>query len=142
TVSISGLSFTGATASGPGGAILVNNEFVTISDCKFASNKTTVTGGGAIAVTAFPSKLTVLRSFFTDNSTAGAGTDGGAIYVGVDAAVTIQDSQFTGNKAADDGGAVYQKLGTVTILNSTFDHNSTLGAGNGGAIACAGFFFA
>src|SRR5438105_7023100 len=33
-------------------------------------------------------------------------------------------------------------LGTTTNLTRTFDHNSTLGAGNGGAIACAGIFFA
>src|SRR5206468_639793 len=37
TVSISGLTLSGATASGAGGAILVNNESVTVSDCKFDS---------------------------------------------------------------------------------------------------------
>lgn len=82
--------------------------------------------------------LTVQNISFVD----GAGFAGGAIYV--DASLTVENSQFTGNTSVEDGGAIYvDGSNTVLIEGSTFTNNATgpvlEGSGySGGAIFAAG----
>src|SRR4029434_11140437 len=77
---------------------------------------------------------------------------GGAIYASPNAVVTLDGSvprppapnklQFNGNRATEDGGAVYNAGGTLTITNALLTANSTptdaLLAGFGGATLYAG----
>lgn len=82
--------------------------------------------------------LTVQNITFVD----GSGFTGGAIYV--DASLSVENSQFIGNTAVEDGGAIYvDGSNTVLIEGSTFTNNATgpvlEGSGySGGAIFSAG----
>lgn len=67
---------------------------------------------------------------------------GGAIYVDQTAVATLSGLWLNGNSASYDGGAIYNKAGTLNIANTTFSTNSTptnvSGVGYGGAIANLG----
>ncbi len=61
-------------------------------------------------------------------------TSGGAIFNGL-GTLTIMDSKFLANVATDSGGAVYNEGGTVTVQNGSFSENT---ANRGGGIANTG----
>jgi len=144
--SIIGGDFNHNIAATDGGAFAVGQDFDgTIDGTKFDANDATAGSGGAIFIGQdFGSKAGQVSAFnaasFTNNT---AGTDGGAIAVGVNFDGVIDGSTFQNNAAAaGSGGALYVggdfglKAGaTSEIKNSTFDGN-TAGA-NGGAVAVA-----
>jgi CSLREA domain-containing protein len=88
------------------------------------SNIATYNGGGI--TTSAP--LTVDYCTFTDNS---AQSGGGIENHGVDADLIVSNSTFTGNKAAADGGALFNVEATAEIANTTFDKNSADSGGGG-----------
>jgi hypothetical protein len=77
---------------------------------------------------------------FSGNLTTNISTTdyGSAIYVGRGVA-TITNSTFTGNESSDGCGAIYN-AGSMTIRNSTFSDNRTIGTNSsqGGAICSPG----
>jgi len=88
--------------------------------------------GGAIANF---NTLSIVSSKFEQNS----GKYGGAIYNGNGGEITLTNSDFTGNSASNQGGAIYNNVtasspqaGTVTVNGGTFDGNYA--ANGGGAI--------
>jgi predicted outer membrane repeat protein len=103
--------------------------------------------GGAIFVSGFDT-LTVKDSTFFGNRAR----FGGAIYVATDAAVNLLGSpvapplpsamQLNANSAVEDGGAIYNDIGILTIDNAGLSANvtpqDTLLAGFGGAIFSTG----
>ena len=62
---------------------------------------------------------------------------GGAVFVAGGSPVTISDTVFAGNTAAE-GGAIYALNGTLDIRRSTFLGNSASGVDGGGAISTYG----
>ena len=79
--------------------------------------------------------------------TGGMSSQGGAVYIGGTAALTLDSDILSGNQAVGDangnalGGAVYNSAGaSLTIDNTSFVNNQTNGTNNsfGGAIANAG----
>ena len=79
-----------------------------------------------------------LSNAILSNNRAGARAieyNGGALYNDSPGTVTISNSQFTGNSAADNGGAIYND-GTMTISGSSFSGN--MAGGDGGAIFNSG----
>jgi predicted outer membrane repeat protein len=132
-----------------GGAICVRSQpgtQVRVTDSSFFSNQavdTTNGLGGAIYVEY--GTATVLDSIFLFNSAH----FGGAVYAANDnAMVTLEGSatgtpfasklQLNANSATEDGGAIYNKRGLMTIDNAVISVNrtptQTLLAGYGGAI--------
>jgi predicted outer membrane repeat protein len=124
----------------------------------FRGNKSSY--GGAIDMSAFVSgELTAADDTFTDN-TATAGGGGifnlesaaltGDIFTGNSATMggamenewhaTVTDTTFAGNKASEDGGAIYQTnpfgSGTLSITGGRITGNSA--SGDGGGIYNAG----
>ncbi len=75
----------------------------------------------------FAGAVTVTDSTFSGNSAANAG---GAVYA--ETAANATNSTFSGNSAGSYGGAIYAR-GAITATSSTFSGNSAP-AGNGGAI--------
>ncbi|MDX2302792.1 MAG: IPT/TIG domain-containing protein [Microscillaceae bacterium] len=140
------------TAERGGGAVYTYRlrNFV-VSACTFSGNSANV--GGAIG--GIGSQLTLINSDFTNNDAAGPegflSGIGGAIYVdGIDLwdltntenhAFTICGTNFSGNEAKHEGGAIYaaisdSKRNLFEIDRSTFSNNRLISTvnGNGGAV--------
>ncbi len=102
-------------ASGNGGAIYAEHSFVNIADSTFDGN--TAANGGA---------------FYLERRTETCG----------DATLTVTGTTFTGNKASEKGGAIYNKGGNLTITNTTFSGNTAKEGGDiyseGGSIKFTG----
>ena len=120
-----------------GGAVEMLGAELLVEDCVFANN--TAYEGGAIATTNFGNNtLTIVRSEFRDNTSAGF--EGGALSIdscgGTDI-LEIRDSVFADNGAYGDAGAISLDCSPIeaTIIRSTFVGNRVLNnAGDGGVI--------
>jgi hypothetical protein len=143
TISISGLSITGADPVNSGGAI-VNFENLLLTDCLISGNQ-----GVGISSTFYTTNVTVSNTTITSN--AGGGIRGANILItqssingnsiganqlgaGVNGeSVTIIRSTISNNLAIhgtlSSGGGVYGR--TVTIINSTVSGNSAVLSGGG-----------
>ena len=125
------------------GAYIANSSddlvtrIVTFENTAFENN--TAKNGGAIAVYASSSKLEeggiveVKNCDFTGNKAVNTSDNevtsnvfGGAIYLTRKSTLDIADSDFTGNEALFEGGAIYASGESDTIIkNSTFKNNTT-----------------
>ena len=118
---INGSTFSGNSAKNAGGALLVSNTEVTIDKSVFDGN-TAVNLGGAIK-TDNTASLTVTNSSFTNNVVGEGKTGhGGAVFVSGTTPVTVDASEFTGNKAGH-GGAFYIQGQTATFTDTVFTNN-------------------
>ena len=86
--------------------------------------------GGAIGIdTGTGSRLTIIDSEITNNTTTGTGSHGGAIGSQSNPLhfIHIKNSLIAGNTSAGGGGAVYSANSTVMIENSLlFDNRQTV----------------
>lgn len=125
-------------------AITSNGGTIDINNVRFTNDEADTCGG---AINATGGTLKVENSTFSGNTATNG--DGGAFFATVDDTVypairtktTITGSKFTNNKATNNGGAIYEKGGTLTVENSTFGGTETNGsnsAKNGGAIYVEG----
>lgn len=112
-LTLSGITFTGASHNGFGGALNLSKGNHRIENCVFTNNQVT-------------------------SSTADR--TGGAAYIGGTASADFEGCSFTGNKAAITGGgalAVYT-TSRVTVLDCDFSgnitHTGSAYIGNGGAV--------
>ncbi len=135
TVTISDLTLAnGQIDSGTtgGGAIYVQNGTLNLEDSIVKGN--TAPRGGAVRI-ASGSTLNATRVTFggtgEDDLNEATSDDGGAIFN--DGTLVLEDSDFLGNIAATNGGAVYNNTNNASNLvrNSTFTNNL---ADNGGAL--------
>ena len=121
TGTITGSTFSGNSAEKSGGALRVSNSTVTIDKSVFDGNTAKV-AGGAIK-TDNTSSLTITNSSFTNNVVGEGKTGhGGAVYVSGTTPVTVDASEFTGNKAGH-GGAFYIQGQTATFTDTVFTNN-------------------
>ena len=113
-----------------GGGIHHEGDFLQIKDCWIRDN-TSILFGGAIYNN---SELEIIDSNLYENTTP---SYGGAIHNTENGVLTITDTWFHSNSAAEDGGAIYNLGGTITISGSNFYGNSTTSvtSGDGGAVA-------
>jgi outer membrane protein OmpA-like peptidoglycan-associated protein len=127
-----------------GGAIAVDGGEVDIVGADFTGNEA-VRSGGALFVRDPARTVEIRESAFSSNSANSA--DGGAIQVATDGSLTLEDSSFDANEAADDGGAVSFQPQDAThdlvVNDTTFMDNVAGGSGgavfmdNGGDVALA-----
>lgn len=129
--------------AGKAGALYLGDTKAVIGDVVFSGNKTTYSSGGAIYTFGGDSTLGTLATFdkaSVQNNVSAYNGGGAAIYFKSD--VTFGDgSDFTENRASENGGAIYMAgyaddsgeiLGTkVTANSTTFEANT---AKNGGAV--------
>ncbi|MET0229298.1 MAG: hypothetical protein ABW186_00035, partial [Rhodanobacteraceae bacterium] len=132
-LTLSGVTLANCTADGGGIAISnVNGGNLTLNGVSFTNIKSD-TGGPGGAVAHSGGSLAMDNVSFTGCSTddgAGVG-DGGALWLGqvtLQQTVTIANTTFTNNTAAENGGAIYwvtaDSLGhTVQMTNLTFTGN-------------------
>ncbi|MGL4670435.1 MAG: hypothetical protein ACRCVG_07600 [Methanobacteriaceae archaeon] len=107
------------------GAIETNQINTTIIGSNFTGNKATLAFGGVMNHDIGSNTINVRNCIFTNNSCY---IDGGAFRVSDLAKLNINDSVFTsnfaGNEASAEGGAIYSETGVVTVTNSNFTNNS------------------
>ena len=146
TVTVTGSTFTGNTATWDGGAIdnadgaNTGGGSVTVTASTFSGN--TARLGGAIASGEWGGfgTVTVTASTFTGNTTRigggnGLGGYGGAISIGYggNGTATVTASTFSGNTAQAAGGAIASGGngggGTMTVAGDLFNGSCTQGAG-------------
>ena len=108
---------------------------LTIMNSIFENNSSRL-GGGAIAANSSV-EITIESSIFTGNTANGDVGNGGAIYLIGSANSTISTSVFTFNRATNQGGAIWNGTGNMTIIKSNIDTNKAHGnhtASGGGGI--------
>ena len=118
--------FINNTATGFGGAISTGYDGTT--DQKVKISNSYFEGNTAPiggAITTHGNDITVDNSTFISNKAA---DDGGAVYV-VDDGITVLNSNFGNNSAKNHAGAIYVKGNNVKIQNATFVNNSAHFAG-------------
>ena len=134
TVLIEGVSITnGVTYDAEGGGGILNEgTWLAVRDSYLGSNQAESYGG---AIASYGNYLNIDHVTFEQNS-SNNGDDGnnlstecgGALYIFEFGTVVISRSKFTENEAQWGGGAVCQNGGEVTVRDSTFDGNTSLGA--------------
>ena len=118
--------FINNTATGFGGAISTGYDGTTGQQVKISNSY--FEGNTAPiggAITTHGNDITVDNSTFISNKAA---DNGGAIYV-VDDGITVLNSNFGNNSAKNHAGAIYVKGNNVKIQNATFVNNSAHFAG-------------
>ena len=118
--------FINNTATGFGGAISTGYDGTTGQQVKISNSY--FEGNTAPiggAITTHGNDITVDNSTFISNKAA---DDGGAIYV-VDDGISVLNSNFGNNSAKNHAGAIYVKGNNVKIQNATFVNNSAHFAG-------------
>lgn len=147
--------FQGNYSNGRGGAIFarddedLNPNTLTINNTDFISNVAEylgvgVYGGNGGAIQAYSEAGTVTVEMndanLIGNQALGIGLGearGGAIYIDEYQPITstilftINNTTIDGNHADEDGGALWNRGGYVTINNSTLSHNSATGVSGG-----------
>lgn len=132
--------FTGNTAVN-GGAIYVTDTTTsaTITGSEFSDNQalngtaSSENYGGAVYIGGATEQVEIEGATFEANI---ADNCGGAVYVNQGTVKIAEQSSFAGNIAngTNGGGAIYVRLGEVTIEESTFSNNGTATTNKGGAI--------
>ena len=130
SLEISDLTIKNGFAS-PGGAVLVN-LYASITRVGFEDNRTTSfdesNETGGAVFVSVEGAADITQSEFTANF---AYFGGGAVANTFASSFTVLDSSFVENSSVHGGGALYPNGGSVTVSNSTFVGNS---ADTGGAI--------
>ncbi|MBI1225018.1 MAG: T9SS type A sorting domain-containing protein [Bacteroidetes bacterium] len=127
--------------SSAGGAIALQNDSTTVAvlNCEFNFNTSSSSGGAIFSGASESSSIVVVEnSYFLGNSSS-SGT-GGAISIdenGDDdiSALTVSNSIFGLNNAANQGGALNLGDSEVNITSCLFFQNEAKGTGTGGAIS-------
>lgn len=133
-VVFSNLTLTGGDAgAGNGGAILANNENVTLNNVTVTANK--ATRGSSIAFSGSGGSLTLDDSTISNNTA----TAGGTIFFNGTTDFTMEDSIVTGNNAAQIVGIWFNAFtgGSVNIGDSTISNNTGTSF-SGGALYFSG----
>ena len=133
-VTIDGLTLTGGSAAGNGGAIQADTSgTLTISDSVVSENTASIRGGGIYNTSNI---FNLIGGTVSGNS---AVSDGGGIFSNTNLTggkTTITNSTISGN-TANAGGGVFNENGLTEVLNSTVTHNEA-SASLGSGVASAG----
>jgi len=155
-VTISGLTLTKGTGQGTGqfsaavsgGAILNQDEALTVTDCVFTGNSAldnsnyTLPAGGAIYLASGLGSLTIVDSTLTGNVSQ---FGGGAIAAFYDSSITITRCTISGNATVGNGGSgggvLLNNGGSLVIDSSSIVGNraTATGTSGGGGVSVGGF---
>nr|MBP9664221.1 VCBS repeat-containing protein [Pyrinomonadaceae bacterium] len=145
-----------ANSANFGGGVFSSSPFFDVVNSTIRNNNALMAGGGVLNVNA--GVMNIENSAFSENSGSDGGglrNSGGSVTIegssfsanssengggiqNVDSGVlSIKNSSFTENNATLSGGGI-GSTGTLTILNTTVDGNTTGPNGTGGGITTAG----
>ncbi|MBX7105225.1 MAG: beta-propeller fold lactonase family protein [Gemmataceae bacterium] len=130
SISLSGMALSNGFATTDGGALIVDDELVTLTNCVVSTSKANDEGGGIYVQTG---TLTFVNSAITGNTA----NTGGGIYLR-NASALVLGSTLSGNRTllTNSGGGGIAFTGTIgshglTIRNSTIANNTSNNAGGG-----------
>ncbi len=146
---LDGVTISGGTAANGGGVLVRAGTTFVLSDGQVSGNIATTAGGGIAnqgtttldhvritgnsgptggGVTNDDATLIVRNSLIDNNLSSG---DGGGLYsAGVNADATVINTTFSGNSAADQGGAIYHAT-DLELLSVTVTNNTSVNQGGG-----------
>ena len=140
TTKLTGVSFTGNTSRGSGGAVALSGAKTIITDCTITGN-TAGNNGGGIYINRLSdgtgADVTISGGTISNNT---AGAEGGALFADLNCKISVTDTEISSNSAVGNGGAVsLHGVNNLTLTNVELTGNSTgtseTGtAGNGGAL--------
>jgi parallel beta-helix repeat protein len=104
--------------SGPGGAILIEEGTLTLTQCTLQDNRSEYRNGGAVG--SINGQVVVTDSLFRENSAV----SGGAISTLYGTVDIDFDTLLEENQASGHGGAIHNDMGELTIYNSTIRDNT------------------
>lgn len=140
TVRGSELSHNHATgASGSGGGILSDGGTLEVVDTVIRANSSNRAGGGI--ETTSGATATIANVALMANSTGSAPGNGGGLHVTGNGDTTITRSVVKQNRAAAEGGGLWNGTGTMSVVGTQVSANSAAGAGadqGGGGLFNAG----
>jgi len=134
SVTLAGLTITGANNPGGDGGGIFNNGTLTLKSSTVTGNSAHYRGGGI----ANGGKLTLIKDIVSDNASSG----GGGIFNGSGGAMTLKSSTVTDNKTSfrspdirenGNGGGILN-FGTTRLQGSMVTDNSAGIPGDGGGI--------
>lgn len=105
-----------------------SKSICSLLNCKFENNKTSSNGSAIVAI----DKITILNSNFRNNQALSTGAYGGAVFITGAATGDIQNCTFDSNTAINSGAGAFgcSTPGTVTTFtNCTFHGNKGMTAG-------------
>ncbi len=105
---------------GKGGGMFNVNSSPTVTRCTFSGNDAGASGGGMYNSGSSP---VVTDCTFSDNTAVMVGS-GGGIYNASHSSVALTRCSFSGNSTTNVGGAMFNDLSTVTVVDSTFFQNA------------------
>jgi hypothetical protein len=127
TVSLTNCNFSGNSTTLTGGGGIFNAGMMTMSNTVVIVNSAANQGGGIFNSGTGVLTLTDCTVSFNDDSGIGGGGIGNA------GLLTINRSTIRGNLTNGNGGGIFTLAGTVNLTNSTVSFNSAF-ANNGGGI--------
>ncbi|MHB8793846.1 MAG: right-handed parallel beta-helix repeat-containing protein [Thermoleophilia bacterium] len=133
TISNSTISYNQCPNGGAGIYMTSKSALTTITNTTFTNNYSPQTGGG---IYSNGSPLSITGSTFSNNSVTATGMNAGALYLaGAAAATTVSDTEFIANSSGGaGGGAIYITLDAdLTLTDGNLEGNFS-GATSGGAV--------
>jgi RHS repeat-associated protein len=121
-VRLVGLTLTGGSAAGAGGAIRALGDELTLEECQILDSTATTDGGGIYTT----GRVNLLESSLSGNSA----TDGGALMLN-GASAFIRQSTISGNSATNGAAIALETSADATIVQSTIANNTAIANGGG-----------
>ena len=137
TLTVTGSNFTNNDASagsGSGGAI-ISSGTLTVSDSSFTGNLAS-RAGGAIEI-ANGASTTLNNLTASNNEVLVSPGNGGVLHITGPVDATVNGGNFSSNTAGQEGGALWNNAGTLTVNGGTYVNNIGAGADSddgGGAL--------
>lgn len=118
-------SFNDNSSTVYGGGIYCNSAVLTMEDCYFSNNASNAPGGGMCNQSV---SMDIVNCTFNDNT---AGANGGGMY-NSSVSMDITGCTFSGNNASSGpGGGMYNQSVSMDIVNCTFGGNTASAPGGG-----------
>lgn len=117
-----------------GGAIHTYHAFVSITNCSFYDNSSSLNGGGAIYSDV--SNITIDNCIFSNNVTLNDANTGGGAILNNSSTAKISNCTFNNNTSNQNGGAILNIYTNGYINLCTFSKNRNQNAGSGGGAIC------
>ena len=109
-------------AAGSGGGLLNNNGGLTVRGSTFDANSA-VRAGGGIETAGDDGAVTIFNTDLTNNTVGAAPGNGGGLHLGNAGTVDYTRGLVQGNTAANEGGGLWNRDGTLTLTDVTATGN-------------------
>ncbi|MBC6994142.1 choice-of-anchor Q domain-containing protein [Neolewinella lacunae] len=125
-VTITNNSATGTSGSG-GGILNHGGATLQIDSAIIMGNTANRAGGGIEDISGDSSEVMIINAILSNNEVFNAPGNGGGLHVGGNGSVTIRGGQVNENRAGQEGGGLWNNVGTMRVIGVEVDGNIALG---------------